>query len=284
MNLIFHNNLHRGDCFYSRSFVKDIINKINAENYIYYTNYNFDVFKDLNIEHRNDKKLINQLQETDTIIDSNNIYINTWIGQSKAVFLTDGCSLKSNYNMYKVIYDKLNIRIDNIENYIPEVDFNYVEKDNIDIFITKYKNNKKILISNGNTLSGQSINFDFNPIILYLSSIYTDVIFLLTDNTYRINKDNIFYTSDIINLNSDMLEISYLSLFCDIIIGRASGPYCFSHIKENMNNPNKTYIGFCHYRSELWYENNISKTIWSNNFDINNIVTTIVNEINRIRI
>jgi hypothetical protein len=278
-NIIFHNNFHRGDCFYSRSFVKDMINKIKADNYIYYTNYNSDIFKDIKVEHRTDKDLLKNLIETDIFIEGDDIYINTWVGQNHRIFLVNDCSLVSNYNMYKVIYDKLNIKLETIEYYIPEVDFNYIEKNNIDTFINIYKNNIKILVSNGNTLSGQSINFDFNLIISYLSDMFKNVIFILTDNTNKLNKNNIFYTSDIINLNSDMLEISYLSFFCNIIIGRASGPYCFSQIKDNMNDINKTYIGFSNNRKLLWYENSISKTVWSNNYDIYNILNIIANEI-----
>ena len=47
----------------------------------------------------------------------------------------------------------------------------------------------------------------------------------------------------------DLNEISYLSLFCDTIIGRASGPYVFTQVKENLYNPNKTFLAFTRFKN-----------------------------------
>jgi hypothetical protein len=53
------------------------------------------------------------------------------------------------------------------------------------------------------------------------------------------------YTGDIIKVeNSDLNEISYLSTFCDIIVGRSSGPFTFSNVKENIFDGNKAFLCF----------------------------------------
>ena len=278
MNVVFHNNFHRGDCFYSRSFVKDIISKYPADNYYYLTNYNDNIFKDLGIQMVTNQLLLQNILEIAFFKEKDDIFINTWIGHSNRKY-TYEVSLKSNYDMYKNTYDSLNIKLDSIENYIPVVDFDFVEKDNIDTFMLKYKDKLKIFISNGDVMSGQSTNFDFNPIISFLATMYKDVLFILTHENVRLVKDNVFYTKDIIQSNSDMLELSYLSTYCDIIVGRASGPYCFTNIQDNFNNPNKVFIGFCYARHLLWYENNISKTVWSNNLNVEDVTNTILNEI-----
>jgi hypothetical protein len=57
--------------------------------------------------------------------------------------------------------------------------------------------------------------------------------------------DNVVFTNDIIKSNEcDLNEISYLSTFCDIIVGRNSGPFCFASTKNNLKDPNKTFYAF----------------------------------------
>ena len=50
---------------------------------------------------------------------------------------------------------------------------------------------------------------------------------------------------------SNLNEISYISRFCDIIVGRGSGPFCFTHVKENLYDENKTYIAFGNTEREI---------------------------------
>ncbi len=57
----------------------------------------------------------------------------------------------------------------NLEHYIPTVDYTKIEKHEIDKFCL-IRTGKKVLISNGNVLSGQSENFDFSGIIDKLST------------------------------------------------------------------------------------------------------------------
>lgn len=278
--LTFYNNFHKGDIHYSRQFIKDIMSKITANEYYYEHNYDNNILKD--ITNLNISKITNLSSniKDQVILDNNNGYINTWIGQNNFIYLKHNCSLYSNYDMYKDIYSKLNINIENIEYYIPSIDFNHIEKSNIDLFINNNKEKIKIFISNGDVLSGQSLNFDFNLLINYLSDLYTDVIFILTDSKNRIIKGNVFYTDDIIQMSSDLNEISYLSKNCDIIIGRASGPFCFTHIQENLLDSNKVYIGISNTENESnWFKSGVCKQLWTNNYDINNILNIINNEI-----
>jgi hypothetical protein len=101
-----------------------------------------------------------------------------------------------------------------------------------------------------------------------------------------LNKDNIKYTKDIINIrDNDLNEISYISTFCDIIIGRGSGPYCFSTIKSNLLNKNKIFIGFTNLIEDAKWANNIelnidgAEQIWYNQNDKNVIIEIIENKI-----
>ena len=267
-NVYFFNNFHNGDIFYSKEFVIDIKNKI-GQNHYYIHNNDFSILKDIDIQQI--RKNLSNKNEISIEESDKDLYINTWIGQQKAKYLStanSGCNLNTNYNMFCDIYKQLSIEINPIEYYIPAVDFQKVQTTNIDNFIKP--NKKYILICNNNVCSGQSENFNFDPIIDYLSTTFPDLIFIITNNTY-LNKNNIFNFSDIVGINNNLLEISYISTKCDVIIGRASGPFCFTHIKENIKNPNKTFVGFSYGEAESkWVSDNNcqAKQYWSNNFDI----------------
>lgn len=274
MKVIFYNNFHNGDIHYSREFVKDIMKKL-PENEYYYSHRNHNnLLKDIkNIRHIN-VPLDNssQIQFKD-----NMILINTWIGQCSAKYLTQDCSLYSNYNMYQDIYKLLGIEIENIEFYIPSIDFCFVEKNGIDNFSFK---SKKVLICNGTIYSDQCPPFSFDYCINILSDKFSDIDFILTSES-TIKKDNVHYTSNIIKINgNDLNEIAYLSTQCNVIVGRASGPHAFTHIKENFNNPDKIFISFTYKKNEgMWYDNNICQQIWSDDFSGQNIIKVIENKI-----
>ena len=281
MRIIFYNNFHNGDLHYSRQFVKDIISKLNAKDVYYSHKNNKNVLKDIDMNYSN----IPYDNKNQVSYDNDNILINTWIGQCGAKYLigekSKDCSLYSNYNMFNDIYNTLNIKIENIEFYTPTIDFSKLQTYNIDSFLNDHK--KNVLICNGDVCSGQCPNFSFNTIINKLSSEFPNVNFILT-NKYQSVGNNIFFTNDIININDcDLNEISYLSTFCDIIVGRASGPHAFTHIKDNYNNPNKTFISFTNKKTEgNWYDSDICNMIWSDNFNEINIYNTLKNELIKI--
>lgn len=261
--IYFYNNYHNGDVFYSKEFVRDIKNKIGNSHY-YIHNNDFFILKDFDIKQIRAVTPDNSLSLSKK---DNELYINTWVGQSGAKYLKYDCSLKSNYLIYCDIYKTLGIEIEPIGFYIPTVNFDKVDKINID------KN--CILVCNNNVHSGQSENFNFDPIIDRLSDIYKDLTFIMTNDT-QLSKENVIT----INNMNNLLEISYLSTQTDIIIGRGSGPYCFSHIQDNMKNPNKTFIVFTHKENEgKWVpdEESQAKQYWSNDFNTNNIITYIEN-------
>jgi len=287
--IIFHNMGHYGDIHYSREFIKDIIIKINATApYTYSTNCNKKIFQDINEIEFSDYNLYHCM-EHELLVDQTNVLINTWIGSSERKYLFNGgCCLNGNYQKYTNMYELLNIKIENPFFYVPEINFNLYNTKSIDTFIAENLHIKKILVCNGNVLSGQSINFDMNIIIDRLAKKYTNCLFLLTDNSNKIILENIKYTSDIIqSTGNDLNEISYLSTHCDIIVGRGSGPYCCCFTKTNLLNANKKLIGFTKlYEDAHWIdmkEHNLlgAEQIWSNNFAFDSMYDIIEQEIKK---
>jgi hypothetical protein len=101
-------------------------------------------------------------------------------------------------------------------------------------------------------LSGQALNFNMNPLIISLAKKYSGCNFYVT-HPFQTDLKNIIDCNSLINdnLKSNLNEISYISTFCDIIVGRGSGPFCFTHIKQNLNNKNKTFISTGNIETEI---------------------------------
>lgn len=258
--LYFCNNYHNGDLHLSREFVKDIMNKIEAKEYFYSYNPSLarkEVIKDIDVIPIHYVNGVHPHHENYKII-GDDLYINTWVGLKNNQYIYEvnkGCSLDTNYKIYTDTYRSLDIFLEEKEFYIPEIDFDKVEKRNVNDFLYKHDGKNKILISNGKVNSGQSFPFDMNGVISLLSSEFKDYVFILTDSNNRIDKDNIFYTDDIIKIDgSDLLEISYLSRYCQIIIGRGSGPYIFSQIKDNIDKHFVGIVNSCYINNPFWYD------------------------------
>ena len=269
-NIYFFNNFHNGDVFYSKEFARDIKNQLGKSHY--YIHYNDQsILKDFDIEQI---RKITPKNELSLAIKDNDLYINTWIGQAGGKYLKYNCSLKSNYLLYIDIFKALELKLKPINHYIPNVNFDKINKLNID------KN--CILVCNNNVYSGQSDNFDFDPVIEIISDNYQDFKFIMTNGT-KLNKNNVTTIKDILGYNMhNLLEISYISTQTNIIIGRGSGPYCFTHLKDNMLNPNKIFIVFTKFEDEgKWVPDSEceAKQYWFNEY---NNYQKIIDSINSI--
>lgn len=289
MNIYFFNPCRNGDVHVSRTYIIDIINKLPDNNYYYIQNPNYTSGFILNDIKR--LKISYDIGKTnpDSSITKigDNIFINTWYGQSRFKYFemqyslnkADDCSFYILYNIFKDVYKFLNIEIDDFENYLPEIFFDNLEKTKIDTFLENNSNfEKKVLICDNPVQSGQSLNFDFKYIIKELSSIYKNYAFISTSNNNPI-ADNIFSTNDIIGLKFDLNEISYLSNYCDVIVGRSSGPYTFSLTKQNIMNENKKFVAFTNNKivalglKDGDYKCQLN---WTNNYDYQNVLDKII--------
>lgn len=284
MNVVFYNDYHNGDIHYSREFIKDIMKKYKGT-FSYYLNSkvvkDYDIIKDIDIN------IVDTIpseisEESQISIINDTIYINTWVGQRKRYFVNKyGINLEANYQIYKEIYRHLNIDIEvDMNFYVPSIDYEYFETKKIDKFLDNKKDKVKVLISNGEIMSAQSEKFDMNLFIGKISKLFPDVLFILTDSSKRINEKNIFYTDDIIkSKKNDLNEISYLSTFCNVLIGRSSGPYAFSMVKENLFDEKKVIICLCDTKDYEWYISKKCRHIISNKYKENDIVDVVSKEI-----
>lgn len=250
-SICFFNCFHNGDVFNSKAFVTEIMKNIDTK-YFYAHDNNKKIIADLPIE----QVFIRQIEgfndcKPKFIVTDNIVFVNTWIG---AYFEPDGeCTLNFSYNMYQKIYEKLNelfgsnLKLnDNISYYFPSVDYSkFPDVENVNRFVDENSDKRLVLVSNGPGNSNQcSYNEDMQDIIIELAKKHTDTIFIIT-KPFEHQQENIksSYHITLTNAN-DLNEISYLSKFCDIIIGQSSGPYSFSCIYNNMIDSEKTFFCF----------------------------------------
>jgi hypothetical protein len=266
-SIYFHNNFHNGDVHLSRNFVRNYVKLLNAENYFYIHNCDPKITFDLDPEVKtiSDYAKTNSLQEKLLHVDENKLFINTWIGTENKKFLK---KFGLNYNCYRQIFFEVlkNFEIDfldhNEEDLIPKIDFSKynIEIKNSNIF-DKIENN--VLFCNNDFKSGQSLIFNMDFFLEKKSKEFSNLNFIVTNPT-NVKNHNIFNLKDFIQTTgSDLIECAYISQFCRYIVGRSSGPYTFSIMKENLLDSNKNFICLS-FREEYtcWYEKHLCKKKW----------------------
>jgi hypothetical protein len=282
--IIFFNPCRNGDIHVSRSYIQDIIIKLGIDyKYFYEQHKNFTrgfILSD--IKNLNYVSEITQLHNSSIVETDDSIYINTWYAQSNWKYDTgDGdVNFYILYNIFKDVYKYLKIKIEDLEFYKPKINYENLDLKEIDNLIELGNIfRKKVLICTNPVQSGQSLNFDFSQVVNQLSILHSDVIFYITSDL-NINSNNVV---KIINSNpnkTDLNEISYLSTKCDVVVGRSSGAYTFSIVKENLDNLNKYMVCFSNNKLlTTGYREDSCKCnqVWSDDYSLDNIFKKINN-------
>jgi hypothetical protein len=82
--------------------------------------------------------------------------------------------------------------------------------------------------------------------IIPFAEMYPDTHFICTNKFANDGFDNIKFTDDIIGPvdGGDLQEISYLSRYCSVIIGKNSGPYVFCETYDNYMDEEISFVSF----------------------------------------
>jgi hypothetical protein len=252
--VLFYNDFHNGDVHMSRNYVVDLMNLFGDCDYYYF--------------HKNNQRLlldIENLKTTNEMLCAD-ISINTWIGQfhyknmdfselaqKNSVFL--GCNFAHYYAVMCQVYSELGFgnKIKSIEAYVPEINYSKFYTKKIDSFFSE-NSSFSVLVCNNQIMSGQAPEVDFDSIVEELANKYKFVNFIMTNfSENKVDKSNVYYSTNIINSQekiNDLNEISYISTRCQIILGRSSGPYSFSLVKQNTYD--KTFVCICYFQKDSW--------------------------------
>ena len=249
-SIFFFNHYHNGDIYHSRAFVKPVAESHESDVF-YGTRCPDIILKDISVKTAHSPQLHDKVQFHET---PDMLFVNTWIGSwfDKGLPNTNECTLRFAYEMWKHIYDSINERLNTNysvevykqEDYLPEFDYTQFDTSNVSKWVES-NSGKKILFCNSPVHSGQcDYNGDMAYIIEEQAKKYPDTHFIVTN---PINSDltNIVTTDSITKRETcDLVEISYLAQSCDLIVGRNSGPFCFSSTKKNLMDETKMFYSF----------------------------------------
>ena len=285
MKINFYNNFHCGDIHNSRGLITHIMKSLGNDNVYTYRHINGQkLLLDVNVEYINEQVNTNEL----VFYYQEELYINTWVGckdEQGSQFCGFGCNALGNMHLLNCIYRllKKDIIITDEWELVSDIDYTKYINDNIQNFIKP--NTKNILICNGPVLSWQSSNFLFTSIINQLADKYPNYRFILTQKDSQIDKNNVYYTTDIIgNVGfPDLNEISIISTKCNVIVGRASGPFMFAQTRSTLTDETKTFISINNTIKDSFFSlDGNSKKIHSSNYEESSILNIILKEIESI--
>jgi hypothetical protein len=243
-NIFFFNHFHNGDLFASRKYVEDIIEQLPDMDYTYAHIFSPKVLKDVKANYA-DLNIYPQLPYTTVKYhDENTIYINTWIGHYP--YLEYGIAWLTYHVMFAELYSYISnltghqLVLKDMSYYIPEI--NFEEYDVPKDLELDYENS--IMFSNGPVNSGQSHVGNIDEVVSHIAKTFPEKKLILTAPS-SVDLPNIVYAADLIKTEGgDLNEISYLAEKCKYVIGRNSGPFCFMHTKNILNDETKNIISF----------------------------------------
>ncbi len=297
--------------FFSKEFIKQITNNLSDFEFGYYHYNHPKTTKDILIEYKGFPKKFIEKQKF--VKEDNTLNINSWIGVYNQVHTTEppffwngGINYKCLHDTWGYIFSQINSHFgtdiklkSSLNEYVPTINYELFDTSCYDDYIKSRSGRKKILFCNGVAMSGQSFADDMSSIILYFSKKYDQVDFICTKK-FNIPQEinNIFFTDDFQVTNDeniletpfwndrknticDLNEISYLSRYCDVIVGKNSGPFVYCMTKENFSTEGKVIISFNKdMEDSLGYGVDLEcEYIFSNIFELNSIVSIIEEKI-----
>ena len=260
MNFVFYSQFHNGDCFLSKGWVQDLIEKIPNANFYYAHQRSPEILKDLNAQYLDMRTVpvLWSLTSQPIAKVGEDIAIHTWCGIFReekygGIIPPLGHStFIRQYEIYKKICEYIfllsgiDVKVSNEpKDYIPKIDFSRYDLSAADQFVSSLQGKMMFLFCNNDVMSGQSDVGDMENVLCSLSERFPDCAFVSTKKLSA-KKDNIYYTNNIFNKNFDLNEIAYLSKFAKMIIGKNSGAGIFVQFQENLNDENKTFYFLSH--------------------------------------
>jgi hypothetical protein len=286
--VIFFNHYGNGDLFESTAFIEDLHTLIPAKEYIYSHGKNYKIFKHLNWLQQ-DREYVSHIDHrVPTMVEDNCFYFNTWIGRDGRYVLPGiGCTLEMLYQMYNDMLAPYGLHLKkSVYEYIPNIphlESNFIDFEGIIKYVEKVYDKKRVLISNGNVQSSQAYNFNFEPIINKLAKNYPNVVFfvtspLISEFSNIINTENV--TKDL--TGCDLHEIGFLANYCDLMIGRCSGPIVFAQHKWKVYHMGHKSLSFTYtYEGShfILSDHLPMKKLWSPAVDEDEVYYRIVKEL-----
>ncbi len=268
--IVFFSAVNNGDLHVSRELVKYTVARARehgVEKFAYCHRNAPEILRDIDgLEHWTPDKLpIDQCNVVRELRDDGKTWaLNTWYASSPVWGINGGgygMTLNTLIALFKAHFkaDALDIPWENlpVERFIPKMDWGKFHTEFAARFLDRRAKDyrKSVLFANGGAMSGQARldNATTNALLERLVIEHRDVLFFYTDQQVVSDavrtSPNAFPTSVIIGAppwgRCDLNENAYIGSRCDVIIGRASGPYSFCLNTDVMLDTKKTMIALC---------------------------------------
>ena len=265
--ICFFNRWHNGDVFAGKGYMQDMIRQMPDFEFYHAQVNKLKSMADLPVRGHYDSSIIpEELLDSYKFGDLDSMFfINTWIGAYGNEVIPVGenhANWPSLHNMWMRIYDwveqhfdiKLE-RTENVAQFIPDTNWNFYELSPALQFLGHTQ--RMVLICNGLVRSTQTNIGLMEDVVHQLTHDYPDVRFVCTakfDTTGMPHPENVFFTDDIFKdvQEGDINEIAFLSTRAEVIVGKNSGPFMFCHVKENVMDPNKSFVSLSSHPSDSY--------------------------------
>lgn len=311
---IFFNMFRNGDLFIVREFVREIIVSCPEYKWHYAHGNHPDSLIDLpcqyiSMPHHPDvcrssgcaehtlsellprHKMLLPQETIRKMSPESNLYINTWTGSYHGHFFPVGhyANMHELIQIWKHIGQKLSPIINktlffekSLIEYFPKIEEKTFDKDVAENFIRSIREQGYqhiILWANGDSLSNQSKLPSLNHPLVMMAKEFPKIAMIATSPFER-TMNNLFFTNDIFGKKFDLPQISVLSSYCDIIVGKNSGPYSYANTHKNVSDKEKTFVSFSNAaRDNLLFEANVPCSFFHSDTTDLNIATDFVRDI-----
>lgn len=267
--IVFYNACNNGDLHVSREIVRYTIRvarEHGIKEFAYCHRNAPEILRDIEgLEHWTPDRLpIDQCNVVRELRDDGKTWaLNTWYAASPVWGINGGgfgMTLNTLIALFKAHFEKMGLPWTNppVETFIPRMKWEKFYIESAIKFLaldhcTTWK--KNVLFCNGSAMSGQAKLNDVatNVLLERLVLGHPDVLFFYT-SPQAVTKDvlladNAIATDAVIGTppwgRCDLNENAFLGSRCDVIIGRASGPYSFCLNTDVLLDPSKTMIALC---------------------------------------
>lgn len=275
-HIVFFNTWHLGDLFTTREWVKHIIQQTPDCVHAYAHKHAAKLTQDMCAHHPQSDQLTERLNTYARAIwdaATQTLFINTWVGAYHEHFEGHPSYLK-HHDIIRTCYDVLRepFALNLTWNpdpwyYVPRINYVKYHMNTVHEFVLKH-DQPKILFCNNDVKSRQSSMGDMQEIIQHMAQLNPDHVLIVTKKL-PLTLPNVVYTQDLFQVSNDLIETSYLSHYCDMIVGKNSGAHTYTQTYQNLKNPRKKFVCFSHdVNHTLPHALNVSCVQkWSNQLD-----------------
>jgi hypothetical protein len=263
--ICFFNHWHNGDVFSAKGFIQNLIRQVPDRKFQHAQLNSLKTMQDLNCEQIHTDQLPPGITDRVRFHDvDGTLYVNTWIGCYGNDVIPVGqhhANYPSLYTMWGHIYTNIGYVLErelimpqNLAEMVANTNWSKYDISPALQFLGQHGN--IVLLCNGAVRSTQSNLDDLASIVKTLATEFTDVNFVCTQKFSDTTNlpGNIHFTEDIFAgvQGGDVNEIAYISTQSFLIVGKNSGPFMFTHVVENLTDPNKAFVSLSHRSSDSY--------------------------------